>query len=189
MFRVVCLGLLAPVAHGSERVVVVEATLANPVTLLAISVGLLLAALAIFSLNGRFLGRWHEHVLRLAFLVIIALSFLTSVAVFATFEVVVLTFGALPTAIGELVQVFFLCLVALKGVLALLALGLVALARHLYGIDLGVLGRVVVEPVWLTNETWLQVVRAERIITNTMVRLSAELANGITGLVDEYQFS
>jgi hypothetical protein len=168
---------------------VVEATLANPVTLLAISVGLLLAAFAIFSLNGCFLGRRHEHVLRLAFLVVTALSFLTSVAVLATFEVVVLTFGALPTAIWELIQVFFLYLVVLHGVLALLALGLMTLARHLHGVDLGVLGRVVVEPVRLTNETWLEVVRAERIITNTMVRLSAELANGITGLVDEYQFS
>lgn len=189
MFSVIRLSLLAPVANRSERVVVVEATLADPVTLFTISVVLLLTALTIFGLDGSFLSGRDKHMLRLAVLIFTGLSFLTSVAVLATFEVVVLTFGAFPTAIWELVQRFLLCLVILLGFFALLALDLVTLAGHLHSVDWGVLGRVVVEPVRLTDKTRLEVIRAERIITNTIVHLSAELANGISGVIDEYHFS
>lgn len=189
MFSIVGLSLLAPVANGSERVVVVEATLADPVSLLTHTVLLLLTALlTIFGLDCSFLSCRYKHMLRLAFLIFTGLSLLTSMAVLTTFEVVVLTFGALPTAIWELVQRFLPCLVIQLRFLTLLALGLVTLAGHLHSIERGILGRVVVEPVRLTDETRLEVIRAERIITNTIVCLSAELANGISGLIDEYQF-
>lgn len=68
MFLVVCLGLLASVTYSSERVVMVEAALADPIALFSISlsVGLLLTAFAIFRFDGCFFIRGYEHMLRLA---------------------------------------------------------------------------------------------------------------------------
>ena len=65
---VVGLAHRAPVAHSPERVVVVEALLADPVALLLtpLSFFLLLALFAIFCLDGGLLGGCDRHVLGLA---------------------------------------------------------------------------------------------------------------------------
>lgn len=106
------LGKLASVAHGSERVVVVEALLADPVALLLtfLCVLLDLAPFAIFCLHNGFFGASDRHVLGLALNVISALRLLASMTVLTALEVVVLALGAFPATIRELIVVLFLLL-------------------------------------------------------------------------------
>lgn len=113
----------ALVAEASERIVVVGASLADPVATpvgdLALrgGLGLLLGPLhltvvLVCLLEGGLLLRRHGHVLGLALDVVVALDFFASVAVFAALEVIVLALGALPAAVREVEVVLLLGLVA-----------------------------------------------------------------------------
>lgn len=185
LLQVGLLGHGAPVASRAERIVVVEAALADPVALLFFALGLvlLLASLAILRLDSGLLGGFNEHVLGLAVVVVGGLGLLAAVAVLAALEVVVLAFGALPAAIRELVVNIGPSL----GLLGRTILGLwLRLNRH--GRDGGdCLGR---HPLWLGDEDTGREFAADLVLTNTGLigRLDlADRANGIGRLADQDQ--
>lgn len=110
MLLVVDLRLLAPVAYGTERVVVIEALLADPVALVLTPLLnlCLLTLFAIFRLDGCLLCGIDSHVLRLAFDIIGCLRLLASVTVLTALEVIVLAFCTLPAAFRERIIILFL---------------------------------------------------------------------------------
>lgn len=157
------LGHGAPVARRAERIVMVEAALADPVAFLlfALSLGLLLASLTIFRLDSGLLVGFDEHVLGLSVVIFGALGLLAAVAVLAALEVVILALGALPAAVRESVVNIGLLLGRLLR-RSFLGLGL-RLNRH--SRDGGdVLGR---HPLWLGDEDTGREFAADLVLTNT----------------------
>lgn len=91
---------VAHVAHLSEREVVVAASLANPVANACTCVfrnSVVFLNLALLNL----LGFGSQHMLWLSFLVFVALSFVASMTLSATLEIVVLALAAFPASIWE----------------------------------------------------------------------------------------